>query len=398
MGLTPRSPSYKSTRMKNHQIMRLGCAAIALALGSTPAFAQSNDPGILVLRRTMPVEPEREQAEPTDPGTPSAQYQWSYTQWSDWSSMCSASSTRTREASCVEIRLTGNVPADSTRCDINERDPLTETRAIYSACTPTWKYGEWGWNGVDGAKSSTCSDAPQQTRTATCTLLTATGEEPRPDEQCGAKSTSRTLQADTSSCTYKWAPGEWSDWSDSCSENATRTRTTSCIREQDGKSSIASLCDPNHPDAKTSETGSNMTACSGVITNGGFESGFTGWNTSYDYQTIVADAHTGSSAAFLNNGSVRLNQTATVNVPSGAKVTFKVACKLVNSSHSYRAQINGPGFSGAPYMNCGAGSYTLNTYEYTATQAGTSIYVRFYGQASGTTNQVLIDSVSLTVE
>jgi len=397
--------------MRNQTIMRLGCAIAALAIGSSPAIAQqAEDHDVLVMKRkvAIPTGPLTGTPTPTPtptpaptggaPDQPSVQHQWTYGEWSDWSSTCSADSTRTRESTCVELRSSGPVAADPSNCDPAQREPLAETSGIYSGCKPSWDYGEWGWNGVEGAKSSNCSAAPQQYRTATCLVLTATGEETRPDAQCGPKSTTRSTTSDYSGCTYKWVPNEWSDWNSSCSENATRTRTSSCIREQDGVAVTPGNCEAGHPDSRTSETGSNMISCGGALKNGSFESGFTDWSIIDVYSSIVTDARTGTKAAHLSNGAARVSQTANVTVPSGAKVTYTFGCKMQGASNNFRAQITGPGFAAAPALSCGTGSYTLNTFTYTATQAGTSVYVRFYGSSTGGSYSVLIDDVTLTVE
>ena len=65
---------------------------------------------------------------------------------------------------------------------------------------------------------------------------------------------------------------------------------------------------------------------SGTVTNGGFESGFTGWATSGASETVVSPGHTGNNAARLGNtvatnGNSTMQQTIT-NVPANATLSF----------------------------------------------------------------------------
>ena len=381
--------------MKNWNLLRAGCAFIALMVPSVGAMAQEADTtDVLVMRRSIAVPQAPTQVVPPPAGS---QTEWSYTEWSNWSSQCSDNATRTRQASCTEIPASGPQPANITNCDVADREALSESASIYSGCTPAWTYGEWGWQGVAGAKSSTCSSSPQQTRTASCLIQTADGLEARPEAQCGNKSINRSLLEDYTGCTYTWAPNEWGDWSSSCSQTATRTRTTLCIRDQDGRSVSPSNCEAGHPDSQTSETGENMTSCGGVIKNGGFESGLTDWSTVAVYSRIVNDAYSGANAVHLIDGASRLYQTVVVDVPVGATITFSFQCKQVGD-FSFRAQLRGGGVSESPAFTCNKNSYELKSYVYTATEAGSDIYVRLLGTGSGNRYSMIIDDVRLTVE
>lgn len=384
--------------MKNRNLLHIGCAFAALAVTTAPAYAQdAQDSDVLVLRRVI--------AQPAPPGEdttvkdPSATMQWTYGPWSAWDSMCSNSATRTRKATCYATTSAGTTEVNDPQCDATQKEITTQTAGIYEGCTPTWQYGEYGWNGVEGAKSSTCSDAPQQTRTATCELLTANGLEEQPAEACGVKSTTKTLLKDYSGCTYKWVPKEWSDWSSSCSDNATRTRVTQCIREQTGEPVATDNCEAGHPDSVTEETSANNSGCGEVLLNGGFESGFSDWkfSTVASYGHVADDPLAGSKVARLLNGAARLEQRPTANVEVGDTITISVRCRYT-ATNGFTLQFQGGGISTAFGLKCPKESYATEKYEFTATQASTGLYIRFYGSSSTASYQVDIDHVSIVVK
>ena len=140
-----------------------------------------------------------------------------------------------------------------------------------------------------------------------------------------------------------------------------------------------------------------MTSCGGVIKNGGFESGLTDWSTVAVYSRIVNDAYSGANAVHLIDGASRLYQTVVVDVPVGATITFSFQCKQVGD-FSFRAQLRGGGVSESPAFTCNKNSYELKSYVYTATEAGSDIYVRLLGTGSGNRYSMIIDDVRLTVE
>jgi hypothetical protein len=182
----------------------------------------------------------------------------------------------------------------------------SETAGIFSNCSPQWEIGEWGWNGSIGAKSSTCSSAPQQNRTVTCFTYDANGNKiTLPDANCGTKpDTTKTLtEADYSTCSFAWIKGDWGwngvvgAWSSTCSENAHRTRTVTCERS-DGVPFADSYCASAGAKPATSETQLNVTDCSGMLVNGSFENGTTGWTfnsggTLVDSQSSTIKAYDG---------------------------------------------------------------------------------------------------------
>ena len=84
---------------------------------------------------------------------------------------------------------------------------------------------------------------------------------------CGS-SCGGTVTLSGTSYTYSWKTGEWSEWSSTCSENATRTRAVFCERS-DGVTVSDALCDASSRPAD-SETAQVLTTCTYSWIEGGF--------------------------------------------------------------------------------------------------------------------------------
>lgn len=182
------------------------------------------------------------------------------TGWSDWSSTCSATATRTREIGCFrnEYNCTPDTPgfwADYGDGSCSVRRPVsecqgsststsegyspasgTETAAVYSGCSNSWNYSQYQDPGAS------CSAAETQYRTAVCKR--DLDGEIMPDSACdpAAKETLSRTVADYSSCEPFWfLSSDWGPWSSTCSNSATRTRSITCGR-------IETNCQPGSPD------------------------------------------------------------------------------------------------------------------------------------------------------
>lgn len=226
------------------------------------------------------MRPPATTVEPKDDG---CAVSWAYGEWSPWSSTCSTAANRTRDASCYKAfpDPKGPTAVDQTSCGGVAKEATSETAANYSACTPYWEYGPWGWNGTAGAKSSTCSVSPQQNRTATCVKLDTTGtRQTVASAQCAGQ-TAETIQnanADYSGCTYDWnipatdTTTGWGPWSATCSPAATRTRTITCNRSDGSVAPSESLCTQAKPATSQGPT-AQFTGCANLLADGGFESG-----------------------------------------------------------------------------------------------------------------------------
>lgn len=105
--------------------------------------------------------------------------------------------------------------------------------------------------------SSQCSDAAVRTRSVSCVNG---NQETVPDASCtAARPPSSETQAIHTNCvTYTWRTGDWSQWSSQCSDAATRTRQVSCYGS-DLQAAPDSSCTSARPAA--SETKSIRTGC-----------------------------------------------------------------------------------------------------------------------------------------
>lgn len=241
----------------------------------------------------------------------SCTYAWSTDGWSDWTSTCSDAAQRGRAIHCVR--------SDGQRvqsgCSEADRPSSSETSARYEGCSYSWH--AYGWGPYD----SYCSDAAQRTRETACQRsdgaivdkalcgggAPATSEtssvlegcrfywkidswvEPSPtcgpaiktalaschrsaqdgrsdttvpDEQCASAPKPSMTEGfnDTRACSYSWMQDRWSDWSSSCSDTATRTKTAYCVKS-DGSTVHDSLCDAKTKPAPISETSGQYAGC-----------------------------------------------------------------------------------------------------------------------------------------
>lgn len=334
--------------------------------------------------------------------------EWIAGEWSAWSSTCSEDSTRYRSAECIKALPSGPASVDTNQCNMADRPILSETAANFSSCAPYWEYSPWGWNGVDGAKSSTCSATPQQNRTASCKKINTSGViETVPDNQCNAatkQATTNTLSADYSSCSYSWSPDDtttgWGEWSSACSSSATRTRTVNCMRN--GTAIVDdNLCGSAGPKPATSQTGSSMGGCTNIFGNPSFEdplfagtlppAGMKSW---FYYPSanvgISSDAYSGSRSVFLNNNGAYLFGR---NLTSEAiTYGFSMMCKSPQNAQ-LRIDYSNPtrGNSMTKLVTCGP-AWTLITFDVSWSNAGAFTF-EFGSRVAGA--QVLIDDVSL---
>lgn len=334
--------------------------------------------------------------------------EWAAGTWSAWSSTCSASASRFRSAQCVKSLPSGPAVVDSNQCDTATRPELSETAANFSACTPYWDPGAWGWNGVIGAKSSTCSAAPQQNRTIQCLKVDSSGNPQVVDSaqcnQTNKPTATTTLEADYSTCSYSWSPDDtttgWGEWSSACSSSATRTRTVNCMRN--GTAIVDdNLCGSAGPKPATSQTGSSMGGCTNIFGNPSFEdplfagtlppAGMKSW---FYYPSanvgISSDAYSGSRSVFLNNNGAYLFGR---NLTSEAiTYGFSMMCKSPQNAQ-LRIDYSNPtrGNSMTKLVTCGP-AWTLITFDVSWSNAGAFTF-EFGSRVAGA--QVLIDDVSL---
>lgn len=205
--------------------------------------------------------------------------EWAVGEWTEFSSQCSSASRRTREVGCYQIRPGGPTGVRREECiSLGEAPIGTEIKGIYTGCENEWSYGPWGWEGVADATSSTCSLDALQTREAVCNARLSDGTITAvPDENCTEpKEPTERVKGSVAGCDYDWVIGDWTPWSSTCSASASRSRTVQCVR-RDGNDTVVdgNLCVASNGGSipENGQTGPNVTDCTGLLRNGGFEQG-----------------------------------------------------------------------------------------------------------------------------
>jgi hypothetical protein len=195
------------------------------------------------------------------------------TGWGSWvgggGGDCDTASTRTRAVVCYR-KFDGSAQPD-TSCDAGTRPASTQTEARYASCSYSYVYGTYG------AWSSNCDTNATRTRTATCTRSNNGGQAVA-DSECSSRGIAKEATSETSaqysSCSYTFQPTAWSTWSSGCDTNATRTRTAPCVRSNNGGQTVADTECTNRGQTKpaTSETGAQYGSCDYTFSTGSWGS------------------------------------------------------------------------------------------------------------------------------
>lgn len=161
--------------------------------------------------------------------------------------------------------------------------------------------------------SSQCSDAAVRTRSVSCVNG---NQEPVPDASCTAArpASSETQAIHTNCVTYTWRTGEWSQWSSQCSDAATRTRQVSCFGS-DLQTAPDSSCTEPRPAA--SETQSIRSGC---VTYNWQAGAWSDWSSHCSEEAertrtvscMGSDGSTGTESQCTANTKPETSQTAAV--------------------------------------------------------------------------------------
>lgn len=252
--------------------------------------------------------------------------EWSVGEWSAYDSACSPTSKRIRSIECRQSQPSGVKSVDLSICDQAARPRSEETAERYMDCSGSWEQTPWGWNGVEGAWSSTCSNTAKQTSTASCVVRFSGGGKMTLDEsKCTApKPTTTKTEQNITGCNYDYVISAWGPFDSTCSNAATRTRTVECRYNPDNNPTVYpdSACVQAGANQGTiplrSETRQNVTDCQGLIADPGFERNGTGWSQSgpaySGWPLVIAynQSHSGSyvSRAWGGQAVLRYNFTS----------------------------------------------------------------------------------------
>lgn len=173
-------------------------------------------------------------------------HSWETTEWSDWDSTCSKTSTRTRQISCIREETQESV----ARTFCSDVSPASEEKTeILTGCEFSWHAGEW-------STPAACSANTESTRPVTCRRTDGVVVD---DSQCTDTKPADTRQvANYQNCSYGWVATPVGDWSSTCSDAATRSVSVTCKRD-DGREADEALC--TQPKPNTTETSSVYNGC-----------------------------------------------------------------------------------------------------------------------------------------
>lgn len=169
-----------------------------------------------------------------------------------WNSNCSTNATRTRTYACVRSDGTEVSASNCTSRSISVTD--TYSAARYTSCNYTL---------IDGGVGA-CSMAGQRSHYWEC-RRDQTGQMVDSQTYCGRAST--TTESCTPPYTYSRGSATGSSWSSGCSQNATKTTTYSC-RRNDGVNVAASNCTSRGISLTSTTTGANYSSCTYTPTYG----------------------------------------------------------------------------------------------------------------------------------
>ena len=167
------------------------------------------------------------------------------------------------------------VPAAANAQDYYAREHIAGLKPIGSPeASFSWSVGSWSdW-------SSTCARNAVRTRSVIC--RDDNGQAANDAACSGSKPESSQTQTIQTGCViYNWQPGEWSEWSSHCSEEAERTRTVSCVGS-DGSPASDDMCVGTRPE--TSQIDAVLDQCPppNPVCEQGIIKSLTGLNLAYE--------------------------------------------------------------------------------------------------------------------
>ena len=189
-------------------------------------------------------------------------YAWVAGAWQDPGNSCTPNETQTRSVTC---RRSDGATVGDASCG-GGKPSASQTVEDYSGCNAgsslTVSWGGWSWN-------NSCSTSATRTRSGTC-MANGTPVDSSVCTSRGVPVTESVTEANYAGCTYSWQYGAWSNWSSTCSANATHTRSVWCRRNQTGQTVTDGYCGGGKPaTSETSPNYSNCASCQSVGSYGG---------------------------------------------------------------------------------------------------------------------------------
>jgi len=268
-----------------------------------------------------------------------------YGAWRPWSSTCSLSATRTRDAQCTR-KYNGRSLSDADCAGITKDS--SETQPILTGCTFNWSTGSYG------SYNSTCSDAAVRTRTVVCRRLDGATVADSLCSNDGTKPATSETSPVYTSCSYAWGtPSAWSAWSNGCSASATRTRTVSCTRSN-GTVVDDSLCSSSGQKPTLVENAANYDSCTYSARDQG-RTACTAQGTQQQYWDCTrSDGQTGYPASYCGKTNPEnLSCTPPPPVYTYTAVNRGESACSGGQKNVYWDCTRNDGASGFPASNCG---------------------------------------------
>ena len=197
-------------------------------------------------------------------------HKWNQSGFGSWSSDCSRTAVRTQSVTC-ERKFDGQTYPSSAA-----EDAACGTGSKPAASETAARYGSCSYRydyGAWSAWSSGCDTRATRTRTASC-IRSNDGGETVADASCTAAGVTKEAVNETSaqygSCSYDFKTGGWSAYNSSCSNSATRTRDVWCERSNNDRVADGECTDRGKARPASSESAPQYGSCTYNWAEGGF--------------------------------------------------------------------------------------------------------------------------------
>jgi len=303
---------------------------------STIAAAQSSD--VVVMRKMIDgrldgellppsIRPAPAQPKPGDANY----YSWQVTAWKQVGS-CGSRGTETRTVQCV--RTDGNVGPDAS-CTGNG----SGTKPIASRPANMTQTCGYGWQTSDWSVPAPTCGTTRRTRDVVC--MRSDGS-PAEADSCpaGSRPDASESYTDTSTCSYGWSTGAWSEPSTQCGP-ATLSRAVACVRS-DGRASPADRCDAAARPATTQDVEIEV-GCANHWTIGEWGSPAAACGSTFSYRSVTC---------VRSDGVPVSDDQCVTTKPIGreAAIDYSTCTDGRSNDHPYGWSI---GEYGAPSTTCG---------------------------------------------
>jgi len=197
-------------------------------------------------------------------------HKWTQSGFGSWSSDCSTNAVRTQTVTC-ERKFDGQTYPSSAA-----EDAACGAASRPASSETAARYGSCSYRydyGAWSAWSSGCDTNATRSRSASC-IRSNDGGQVVPDSSCTAAGVAKAAVSETSpqygSCTYEFRSAAWSAYNSSCSNSATRTRDVWCQRSNGDRVADTECTNRGQAKPGTSESAPQYGSCTYSWAQGGF--------------------------------------------------------------------------------------------------------------------------------